>query len=409
MKKILIIAAAVLLLASCTEKKDFAVDPAGYDFTEVITYGNPFHLGIIGEDFTRLQMYYSSVTKTDATHYAVKGYSKVGDNVQLFEGVIELKSIKKVVFEEGAEADHVDNHDVYLLESQYDFNQADGSFEGKISNDIMFKDGKVLTDVCYEGADGYDNNQHMGTFTRTNGQTTVANWGVWRVPDSDDLDQGVGEFIPSEKYHDAGWASYYKALYAEDEVEKANNLFEELRDWWNPDAPKITAQGPRNLMDNPMKQYEPDTYFIEANTPKGVSTIIFPSTVTPEYSDINFDGYKDLYQLDDKGYCYLYDPELKEFGGCPSYNKIQYKGYLSVYPEGKYLTTSHYDLNTGKHFFYMYNYDPEKGFCPTGSITEKDGAWEEFDQDGNKIKDAANPGELSQVWADYIKRTMGQY
>ena len=57
MKKILMIFAAVLLLASCQEKKNFAVDPAGYDFSEVLAYGSPFKLGIIGEDLTRLQVY----------------------------------------------------------------------------------------------------------------------------------------------------------------------------------------------------------------------------------------------------------------------------------------------------------------------------------------------------------------
>ena len=186
MKKILIIFAAILLLASCQEKKNFAVDPAGYDFSEVLAYGSPFKLGIIGEDFTRLQVYYASVTKTDATHYAVKGFSKVWDNVQSFDGVIELKSISKIVPEpdENGEyvTDHVDNHDAYFLECSYSFPQADGEFHGKSLNDIYFKDGKVFTDDCYESADGYDNNQHIGTFTYTNGKETVANWGAWRIP-----------------------------------------------------------------------------------------------------------------------------------------------------------------------------------------------------------------------------------
>ncbi|MBP5517086.1 MAG: membrane lipoprotein lipid attachment site-containing protein [Bacteroidales bacterium] len=408
MKKILIIAAAVLLLASCQDKKVLDADPAAYDFTEVITTGTPFDLGIIGDDFTRLQIHYASVTKTDAEHYAVKGFSKAGETVQPFEGTMEIASIYKIKPNPDEPTEEIDP-DAYELVCNYVFTQPDGKFEGKAVNDILLKGGKASTDDSFLGADGYSNNQHIGTFTSTDGVKKIANWGDWRIPESGDLDQGVGEFIPSEKYHSKGWASYYNALYASDEVEKENAMFAESRKWWDPEAPVLTAQGPRNLMDNPMKQYEPDTYFVEATTPKGPTTIIFPTTDAPEYTDINFDGYPDLFQMCDDGYCYLYDPQLKEFGGCPSYNSIKYKGYIQIYPEGQYITTSNYDLYTGKHFFCMYKYDSDKGFYPIGSITEKDGAWEEFDQDGNKVKDASTPAELSQVWKDYIDRTMAQY
>ena len=61
MKKILVIAAAVLLLAGCKDKKVLDADPAAYDFAEVIVNGTPFDLGIIGDDFTRLQIHYASV------------------------------------------------------------------------------------------------------------------------------------------------------------------------------------------------------------------------------------------------------------------------------------------------------------------------------------------------------------
>ena len=403
MKKLLFLAAAVLMLASCTDKKNFAVDPAGYDFSEVFTYGNPFRLGIIGEDFTRLQVYYSSVTKKDATHYAVKGFSKVEDNVQSFEGEFELKSIQKAVFEE--ETDHTDNHDVYILESHYVFRQADGTFEGNSINEILFKDGKALTDVCYEGADGYDNNGHTGTFTSNiglrAGQETVANWGAWRIPESDDLDQGVGEFVPSEKYRDNGWASYYNSIFNYDEDEKvlvANAKYEEAREWWNPDAPTITAKGPGNLMDSPMKAYDPDTYFIEATTPDGPTTIIFPSTETPEYGDINFDGYKDLYQLDDKGYCYLYDPQTKDFAGCPSYNDILYKGSLTIFSGEKVLMSSNYFIEKGERFYYLYRFEDGK-FVLDGTVLEKDGVYTEYDKDGNEIHKTDNISDLSRVWA----------
>ncbi len=404
MKKLLFLVALTLALFSCKDAKNLAVSPADYDFSEVFTYGTPFRLGIIGEDYTRLQMHYASVTKKDAEHYAVTGYSKVGDNVQLFEGTIEIKSIQKVVPEvdDGGEvySDHVDNHDVYVLECDYDFGQADGTFSGRSINEIYFKDGKVFTDDCYEEADGYDNNSHIGTFTPANGPERPANWSVFRVPDSEELDQGVGEFVPSEKFRDNGWASYYNSIfnYNEDDwVMVANARYEEARKWWDPEEPTITAQGPRNLMDSPLKTYEPDTYFIEASTPKGVSTIIFPTTETPEYADINFDGYKDLYQADDGGYCYLYDPELKEFVECPSYNDIQFKGYLAVFPSEKVLMTSHSFLEKGEFWYYLYKFEDGK-FVQAGSVVEKNRVLYEYDKDGNLIHQGEYPSDLSRIW-----------
>lgn len=407
MKKLLFLVALTLALYSCKNgenAKNFAVSPADYDFSEVFTYGTPFRLGIIGEDYTRLQMHYASVTKKDAEHYSVKGFSKVWDNVQPFEGTIEIKSIQKVVVEgeDGEEvySDHVDNHDVYVLECGYNFAQADGTFSGKSINEIYFKDGKVFTDECYAGADGYDNNQHIGTFTSNtglrNGQETVANWGVWRIPDSEDLDQGVGEFVPSEKYRDNGWGTYYNALFNNEEGElnqliRVNSIFEECRQWWDPEAPKLDLE----VVDNHFE--------VAVTTPAGKHTYQFPSMYPPEYKDINFDGYMDLYQTGDEerhdeGACYLYNPQTKEFENCPSFHDILHVDHLAVFPEEKVLMTSHNFAEKGEFFYYLYRFENGK-FVLGGTVLEKDGIYREYDKDGNEIHKTDNIADLSRVWA----------
>ena len=402
MKKLLFLVALTLALFSCKNgenAKNFAVDPAGYDFSEVLAYGSPFKLGIIGEDFTRLQVYYASVTKTDATHYAVKGFSKVWDNVQSFDGVIELKSISKIVPEpdENGEyvTDHVDNHEAYFLECSYSFPQADGEFNGKSLNEIYFKGNKALTDDCYEGADGYDNNQHIGTFTYTNGKETVANWGAWRIPESDDLDQGVGEFVPSEKYRDNGWGTYYNALFNYEEGElnqliRVNSIFEECRQWWDPEAPKLDLE----VVDNHFE--------VAVTTPAGKHTYQFPSMYPPEYKDINFDGYMDLYQTGDEerhdeGACYLYNPQTKEFENCPSFHDILHVDHLAVFPEEKVLMTSHNFAEKGEFFYYLYRFENGK-FVQDGTVMEKDSIFYEYDKDGNLIHQGEYPTDLSRIW-----------
>lgn len=404
MKKILVIIAALLLLASCKEEKKFAVNPADYDFSEILTYGTPFRLGIIGEDFTRLQMHFASVTKTDAEHYAVKGFSKVGDNVQPFEGTVQVITIVKEepeIDEDGEviPTDHMDDHDVYLLECQYEFNQADGVFEGKCLNEIYFKDGKAFTDECYLVADGYDNNDYLGTFTSNtglkNGQKTVANWGVYRIPDCGDLDQGVGEFVPSEKYRDNGWGTFYNSRFNYEEGElnqliRANSIFEECRQWWDPEAPKLDLE----VVDNHFE--------VAVTTPAGKRTYHFSSLEQPEYQDINFDGYRDLYQAGDEerhddGVCYLYIPQTKEFEDCPSFHDILYQGNIALFPSEKVIMTSHNFIEKGEFFYYLYRFEDGK-FVHAGTVMEKNNIFYEYDKDGNLIHQGEYPTDLSRIW-----------
>ena len=416
MKRFLVLAALSLLFMSCKGSPFSEINPGDYDFSEVLTYGTPFRLGIIGEDFTRLQMHYTSVTKIDAEHYAVKGFSKVGDNVQPFEGTIQITSLEQEFPEEGEEetdsSDHEDGHDVYMLVCQYNYQQADGSFEGKSYNEVYFKEGKVYTDECYLVADGYDNNWHKGTFTSNtglrNGQETVANWGVFRIPDSDDLDQGVGEFVPSEKYRDNGWASYFNSRFNYEEGEqqqlvRLNAIFEESRQWWDPEAPKLTAEI-HGLMDNPMKKFDgPQHFFIEATTPAGTHTYLCPSLELPEYQDINFDGYRDIYQSGDEerhddGVCYLYNPQTKEFDLCPSFHEILYKANIALFPQEKAIMTSHNFHEKGEFFYYLYRFEDGK-FVLCGTVLQKDGIYTEYDKDGNQIHQSNNIADLSRVWA----------
>jgi hypothetical protein len=61
----------------------------------------------------------------------------------------------------------------------------------------------------------------------------VCNWGHARIPQSGNLDKGIGEFYPNEKYWDEGWEVFYKAWWVyppTDESKKARDA--EILEWW---------------------------------------------------------------------------------------------------------------------------------------------------------------------------------
>ena len=57
--------------------------------------------------------------------------------------------------------------------------------------------------------DGERNYQFFGTWTSyTTKKTSVASWGIYRIPCSDDFDEGVGDFIPKPQYWQYGWEEF---------------------------------------------------------------------------------------------------------------------------------------------------------------------------------------------------------
>jgi hypothetical protein len=69
--------------------------------------------------------------------------------------------------------------------------------------------GKVVLDERMGGADGYQNNTFVGTWTsHRTGQRKRALWGDDRLPYVQGFDIGDGEMIPAAKYRKNGWETY---------------------------------------------------------------------------------------------------------------------------------------------------------------------------------------------------------
>ena len=167
----------------------------------------------------RLEINFLKIEKstTNDSLYIAKGKTKVGKNVRLFEGDIKIKHI--YFFAEHSKG--TDDDMVGKIKSQgiiiadYYFREdkklsATGVFEGKVLLRWYINNkGVFLYDDIDEYQDGYRNNQFVGTWTSyKTGVKKVANWGVFRIPCSGDLDWGAAFFSPAPEYKKYGWEDY---------------------------------------------------------------------------------------------------------------------------------------------------------------------------------------------------------
>jgi len=80
--------------------------------------------------------------------------------------------------------------------------------------------------------DGFHNNSFYGQWKGYHSNTEKkCNWGDCRIPFSDELDCGVAEFFPAEKWSKYGWENYIKAYSGDDSTARAARGIEESP-WW---------------------------------------------------------------------------------------------------------------------------------------------------------------------------------
>lgn len=197
-------------------------------------------LGFIGENYQRLRIRIISVTrdKSKPDTYHVTGKSMVKNNVNRFSGTITVAKVRTLKEGSwGVDDDYTGQNikNLGLVIARYNFAEdktqpGSGVFEGVLVTDwLIDKDSKIQLDEVTAGADGYRNNQYVGTWkSYQTGAVKTANWGDDRIPMSGDLDLGAGEFYPDKKYWKFGWQSYIDAY--TNSNKKA--LREEERKWW---------------------------------------------------------------------------------------------------------------------------------------------------------------------------------
>ena len=168
-------------------------------------------LGYIDSNYQRFQIHFSSVKKSKENpyKYLVKGLTKVDTVIHHFSGSILIIQCKLFIeselpkFKQGYIIG-----DVQLFENKVELGS--GSIIGKVTSQfIIDKSGQLQYDATMIIADGFSNNEFECTWkSYTTKQEKKCNWGDYRIPDSNGLDDGAGEFIVNPKYLNNGWQNY---------------------------------------------------------------------------------------------------------------------------------------------------------------------------------------------------------
>ncbi|MBN1790918.1 MAG: hypothetical protein JW830_10505 [Bacteroidales bacterium] len=168
------------------------------------------------------------------------------DNICQFIGEIEIIHIRKFVdsYRSGYLMDAEENQDEdvikrftnqkYILLANYELFEdqkqgGSGRFKGILETRFYLNGEKILYDNLDIESDDFYNNQFVGNWeSYKNMVVKKCNWGDFRIPYSNDLDIGIGEFSPSEKHLNNGWLNYYKAYTLQDmEAKKVEDY-----KWW---------------------------------------------------------------------------------------------------------------------------------------------------------------------------------
>lgn len=187
-------------------------------------------LGYIGNDFHRLQIHFLSIEQNEEekTIYTVTGKTKVKNNICSFEGIIQINEIR----EYGNSPKHTT-----IIKGKYYFKEDStknhsGYFSGKFTSYIYWKNGKVYFNNLQRGmSDSYHNNQFEGIWTdyKTK-KIKKCNWGYDRIPDSKELDVGVGEFSPNSIYIQNGWETHPGSAKTNEEHDRL--ILIDQQKWW---------------------------------------------------------------------------------------------------------------------------------------------------------------------------------
>ena len=184
----------------CSQKDEFM-------FIEKTSEFEP--IGYRGRDFQRFYIHYDSVRFMGNGIYKVEGRTRYRDTIRLFSGTITLDSMRLCKKE-----NLPSTGEFGTLCGHYQFDEDEFSGGGVLTGKMWIGFAKINGRFYYDAfklglADGYSNRQYEGVWT-SKGLTRMekCNWGDFRIPDSQGLDIGAGEFSPVDEHSGQGWQVY---------------------------------------------------------------------------------------------------------------------------------------------------------------------------------------------------------
>jgi hypothetical protein len=191
-------------------------------------------LGFIGNEYERFRMKFVSVIKNkdNPYQYFVYGKNMVKDNVCEFQGTLTITNAFNVSDSEAKDTKKGLVLGTYVF-FENPLQKHVGQFTGIFrTNWYIDKQELIQYDDLLEDADGFTNNEFVGTWKSYSGTLSKpCHWGDDRIPMSDDLDNGAGEFVPASKYITNGWQNYVEAYNGQNEKSEAARQKERFA-WW---------------------------------------------------------------------------------------------------------------------------------------------------------------------------------
>ena len=190
---------------------------ATLDMEKVLNAEKSNFLGFIGANYKRLRITFTSIKKSEKNKdvYEVEGFSTVmNKNKRTFKGTFTLlshyKFAEQTVDVPLPKKGEIVGYSTFSYELAEDENlTATGVFKGKMIVMWLKKVNAAPVYFLPFNRDSERNYQFFGTWTSyKTKKTSVASWGVYRIPCSDDFDEGVGDFIPKPKYWQYGWEEF---------------------------------------------------------------------------------------------------------------------------------------------------------------------------------------------------------
>ena len=189
---------------------------AELDMLAVLNYKKTDFYGFIGVNRKRLRITFTSIKKSEENKdvYEVEGFSTVmNKNKRTFKGTFSLQSHYKFTeptFEEPLKNADIEGFSTFSYQLAEDEKlSATGVFKGEM---LVLWAKKINKNPIYSNifyTDGERNYQFFGTWTSyKTKKTSVASWGIYRIPCSGDFDEGVGDFIPKPQYWQYGWEEF---------------------------------------------------------------------------------------------------------------------------------------------------------------------------------------------------------
>ncbi|WP_345950032.1 hypothetical protein ABDD95_00975 [Mucilaginibacter sp. PAMB04274] len=201
----------------------------------------PEPLGILGKNYQRFYIHYTSVIKNVANpyQYNVQGKTRVGNQVRAFTGTITVTQAG--IFKPGKNNPYApDAYKGYKrgkLLCRVVLNEAGstpttGNINGELTTDFCINaQNQLLYDTLDFGIDGYSNNQFTGTWTAHGSKAAqTLQFGDISIP-NDKFADVYGITVPHE-YEKYGWQSFVAAI--PDDLRPASKaaIAEEKRHWW---------------------------------------------------------------------------------------------------------------------------------------------------------------------------------